>query len=489
MSPLERLRNARALVAIDLGAESCRVSLLRWRSGRPEIRLIHRCGNRAVERGGELRWELSRILRELYLGLEMCASIAEEGIRSIGVDGWAVDYVRLDIDGEPLADPFCYRDTRTKAAETALLERISSKRMRELTGVQIAPLNTVYQHFADSAEHQQARWLNLPEYVLYWLGGRPVAELTNATHTQMVGLDGKWSEEIFSAAGWNVAQAPEIVHPGTIVGTLSGDLKELPAFRETKLIAPCCHDTASAIAAVPDTRDDWAYISSGTWSLVGTLLDSPNNLAESCAANFTNLGAAEGRICFHKSVNGMWLLQQCIREWNVESDNINLSSLVEAARSVPEKSFVLDLDDPDLLLPGGMPQRINAQLRRRGLPEFSVVAVDAPELASFLFHSLAARYADVLVQIAWITGKVFRRVYMLGGGSQNEFLNELTGKATGIPVVRGGTEGSTIGNFAVQLATLESEESPKVAYWAGILADTVETPRAAAAGERVRGWE
>jgi rhamnulokinase len=484
MSPVERLRDTRALVAIDLGAESCRVSLLRWQSGRPEIRFVHRCGNRAVERGGELRWELDKILRELYRGLEMCASIAEEGIRSIGVDGWAVDYVRLDVDGKPLGDPFCYRDARTKAAETALFERISSKRMRELTGVQIAPLNTVYQHFADSPELQQARWLNLPEYVLYWLGGRPVAELTNASHTQMVGLDGKWSEEIFGSAGWSVAQAPEIVPPGTIVGTLSGGLKEFPTFRETKLIAPCCHDTASAIAAVPDTRKDWAYISSGTWSLVGTLLDSANNSAESCAANFTNLGAAEGRICFHKSVNGMWLLQQCIQEWNVESEKISLASLIEVARSVPEKSFVLDLDDPDLLLPGGMPQRINAQLRGRGLPEFSIAAGDAPELASFLFHSLAARYADVLAQIARITGRAFRRIYIFGGGSQNEFLNELTAKATGLPVVRGGTEGSTIGNFAVQLATLEPEESPKVAYWAGILEETRETPRTPAESEK-----
>ena len=487
MSPRLRPRDARALVAIDLGAGSCRVSLLRWQSGKPEIHLVHRCTNRAVERDGGLRWELDRILGELRRGLVMCASIAEEGIRSIGVDGWAVDYVRLGVNGKPLTDPFCYRDPRTKAAEAALLERISAKRMRELTGVQIVPLNTVYQHFADSVEHQQAPWLNLPEYVLYWLGGRPVAELTNATHTQMVGLNGKWSQEIFSAAGWNVAHAPDIVRPGTIVGDLSGDLTELFPLQETKLIAPCCHDTASAIAAVPDIRDDWAYISSGTWSLVGTLLDSPNNSAESCAANFTNLGAAEGRICFHKSVNGMWLLQQCIQQWNIESNHISLPSLIETARSFPEKSFALDLDDPDMLLPGSMPQRINAQLRRRGLPEFSIAAEDAPELASFLFRSLAAQYAAVLAQTARITGKVFKRVYMLGGGSQNEFLNELTARATGLPVVRAGTEGSTVGNFAVQLATLEAQESPKVAYWAAILAETVESLRAAAASERGQG--
>lgn len=462
-------QDRRAIVAIDLGAESCRVSLLRWQEDRPEIRLVHRFANRPVSQDGGLRWPLRGILEELRRGLTMCAAIAAEGVRSIGVDGWAVDYVRLDSNGKPIADPFCYRDPRTKAAEKDLHELIPPQRLRELTGVQLLPLNTVYQHFADSPEDQRAPWLNLPEFVLYWLGGQPVAEFTNATHTQLVGLDGQWSREIFRALGWDVAKAPQIVRPGTVIGMLSSDLAKLPAFKETQLIAPCCHDTASAIAAVPDAGNDWAYISSGTWSLVGTLLDTPNNSPESCAANFTNIGAAEGKFCFHRNVNGMWLLQQCLEEWNTAGAHIQLSSLIEAAKSVPAKPFVLEVDDPDLLLPGNMPQRINAQLRRRGLPEFSVAAKDAPKLASFLFHSLAARYADVLAQIARVTGKTLRRLYIFGGGSQNEFLNGLTEVATGLLVSRAGVEGSTIGNFSVQLTTLEAQKGHKTADWANKL--------------------
>jgi rhamnulokinase len=226
---------------------------------------------------------------------------------------------------------------------------------------------------------------------------------------------------------------------------------------------------------VPDAGTDWAYISSGTWSLVGTLLDVPNNSPESRAVNFTNIGAAEGKFCFHRNVNGMWLLQQCIEEWNGSGAQIQLSSLIEAARSVPAKPFVLEVDDPDLLLPGNMPQRINAQLRRRGLPDFSVASNDAPELASFIFHSLAARYADVLAQIARVTGKTFRRLYIFGGGSQNEFLNGLTETATGLTVSRAGVESSTIGNFAVQLATLEANEGYKTADWAKTLLTISET--------------
>ena len=486
MSQMLVPEDRRAVVAIDLGAESCRVSLLRWQEDKPAIRLVHRFANRAVEQDGELRWPLGRILEELHRGLTMCAAIAEEGIRAVGVDGWAVDYVRLGADGKPMADPFCYRDPRTKTSEKNLHECIPPQRLRELTGVQLLPLNTVYQHFADSLADQRAPWLNLPEFVLYWLGGRRVAEFTNATHTQMVGLDGKWSREIFYALGWDVASAPEIVRPGTSIGTVSSDLAQLPAFEGAQLIAPCCHDTASAIAAVPDAGNDWAYISSGTWSLVGTLLDAPNNSPESCAANFTNIGAAEGKFCFHRNVNGMWLLQQCIEEWNRSEAQIQLSSLIETARGFPAKPFVLEVDDPDLLLPGNMPQRINAQLRRRGLPEFSVASKDAPELASFIFHSLAARYADVLAQIVRVTGKTFRRLYIFGGGSQNEFLNGLTETATGLTVSRAGVESSTIGNFAVQLATLEVNEGYKTADWAKTLLTISETKVGSAQREDLR---
>ena len=307
----------RASIAIDLGAESCRVSLLRWKSGRPAIELVHRFPNSPREIDGGLRWDLNAIVSGVEQGLRKCAKLAPEGIRSLAVDGWAVDYVRVDAAGNPLADPFCYRDPRTVKAERSAHRKCSQERMRELTGIQILPLNTVYQLHADQLaglpEGQQ--WLNLPEYLLAHWGGARVAEYTNATHTQLVELYKKqWCREIFNALRLDLASAPKLVPPGTDIGKLSGPLSELPAFADTTLIAPACHDTAAAVAGIPAIGNDWAYISSGTWSLVGTLIEQPRNSAAAQADNFTNLGAVGDRICFHKNVNGMWLISQCMDE-------------------------------------------------------------------------------------------------------------------------------------------------------------------------------
>ena len=465
------VEDRRALVAIDLGAESCRVSLLRWKNDVPTVELIHRFPNHAIETPDGLHWDLPVILDGLHAGLRQCAAIATEGIRSIAVDGWAVDYVRLDAHGQPAAIPFCYRDERTIAAESALHERISATRMRELTGIQLLRINTAYQLFADAAELRTLPWLNLPEYSLHTLGARRTSERTNASHTQLLGLDGDWCDEILRAVEVSRAAMPELVNPGTDVGQLTGPLASLSSLTNARLIAPCCHDTASAIAAIPDPAGDWAYISSGTWSLVGTLLHEPNNSPRARKENFTNLAGAEGSTCFHKNVNGMWLLRQCMETWSAEGAHTDIASLVTAAEHIPTFDYSLDIDDPDLLLAGRMPQRINAQLHRRNLPEFSTDPADAPALAAFLFRSLAARYAEVLRGVADITGKQFRRLYIMGGGSQNDLLNRLTAAATGLNVVRIGSECSTTGNFAVQLATLEGGATNK---WAATLAKSMD---------------
>jgi rhamnulokinase len=449
--------DTRALIAVDLGAESCRVSLLRWVDGKPEITLVHRFPNAPREVDGGLKWDLAMIGTGLDEGVRRCAAIATEGVRSIAVDGWAVDYVRLDVEGEPLDDPFCYRDERTVEGERALHRRINPKRLRELTGVQLLRINTLYQLHADTLEGLPARrWLNLPEYVLSRWGGTPVSEFTNATHTQMVGLHSKqWCREIFQAAQLDLARAPKLVPPGTEVGKLSGVLAELPVLRDTVLIAPACHDTASAIAGIPAAGDDWAYISSGTWSLVGTLIEKPCNDEATAEENFTNLGAAGGQICFHKNVNGMWLIKQCIDTWAADGRVWAVPELIEAASNVPCPEGLLDVDDPDLLLAGRMPQRINAQRERKGFSQLDEEPANAPAFASLIFHSLAARYAEVLDRVALLTGKTFERLFIVGGGSQNEFLNRLTRATTGLEVHRGSTESSTVGNFAVQMATLE----------------------------------
>ena len=463
----------RAVVAIDLGAESCRVSLLRGNGDAPEVTLAHRFPNGPVQCGNDLRWDLDAIWSGINEGLRRAAALAPEGIASIGVDGWAVDYVRLSPDGKPLAPPFCYRDPRNAAAEAHALQKISAERLYRLTGVQSLSFNTVYQLCADNAAgiSPSAPWINLPEYILYRLGGRKVSEYTNATHTGLVDLNTKnWCPEIFSALGLDLAAAPELVPSGTYLGRLSGPLAALPAFCNTRLIAPACHDTASAIAGIPAGHSNWAYISSGTWSLVGAVL--PRACAEDNARQrgFTNLGAAGGGVCYHVNVNGMWLLSQCMKRWREQGASLELDSLIADAEKLPPPGPLLQVDDPELLLPGDMPHRINLQRGRLGLAALPESPSSAPAFASLIFHSLAARYAEILSALPTRPNEVF----IVGGGSRNQFLNRLTEQAAGIRVSTGQVESSTIGNFAIQLAALNQPTQPNaenIAFWARVLKD------------------
>lgn len=475
----------RAVVAVDLGAQSCRFSLLRWTTDGPHIELVHRISNAPVLRDGDLRWDLAGICSAADEGLRRCAEIAEEGIAAIGVTGWAVDYVRLDDAGLPIADPFCYRDSRTAAAMEAVHSRISAERLYALTGIQVHPINTLYQLFADSMAGipSHLRWLNLPEYMLYRWGARPVGEHTNASHTAMVSSGTRrWCDEIFTATGLDISAAPEIVAPGTTVGRLHGALSKLPALRDTVLIAPACHDTASAIAGIPAEGHDWAYISSGTWSLVGTVLTQPCAGPNAAQFNFTNEAGAGGTICFLRNVNGLWLLQQCMEHWNAQGNATRqqwtAESLVKCATSLPSPSHLFDVDDPELLAPGNMPDRIGTLLVKQHGNPASEFLKSPPAVASLILHSLAARYAQVLHQAESLTEKHFKRLYIVGGGSQNRLLNQLTSRATGLPVLCGSVESSTLGNFAVQLAALQfgSANSDAIAHWAHTLAMTATHP-------------
>jgi rhamnulokinase len=456
----------RALVAIDLGAESCRVSLLRWIDGKPAVQMVHRFNNSAIESPQGLRWNLTGFCTELATGLKQCAAIATEKIASIAVDGWSVDYVRLDPDGAPMYEPFCYRDERTVLIEADVHGILERDRLYALTGTAQLRINTLYQLVADAEAGVplDAPWVMLPEYILYWLGGKRVGEWTNATHTGLVELKSKkWCSEVFDELRLSERAAPRLVPPGTVVGTVTGPLANIPAFSGTKLIAGACHDTASAIAGLPATGDDWAYLSSGTWSLIGAVLDKPSNTEAAREAGFTNIGAVGG-ICFHKLINGLWLLRQSMEQWTTEGNPWTVPDLVKAAGTAEVARGMIDVDDPDLLLPGDMPARINAQRKRAGLP----AVTSPPIVARLIFESLAARYATVLADITRITGKKFRRLYVVGGGSQNQLLNQLTEKAAGVEVHRGAVESSTVGNFAVQLAVGEGNMA-NVPKWAEML--------------------
>ena len=453
-------------VAVDLGAGSCRVTLAQWDGSQAEVRLVHRYPNGPVERDGRLWWQLDQLCQGADEGLRKAAELlpeAQRTIDSVGVDGWAVDYVRLDETGKPLADPLCYRDQRTETAMPEVWERIAKDRLYELTGIQFLRFNTLYQLYADRRDGLQAaaRWLNVPEYLLYRFAGSvpeaAVAEYTNSTHTQLVDARTRnWCDEIFEKAGLDRAAAPRIVPPGTQLGTLRGDIAALPAYKVTKVIAPACHDTGAAVAGIPDASLDWAFISSGTWSLVGTVLEQPCTSAAALAENFTNEGGVGGRIRFLKNVNGMWLLEECLREWQAAGRSWSITELIAECERRPVATTTFNVDAPDLILPGHMPSRINKELERAGHAPIPEDPAHAPQMASVIFSSLAARYGEILRAVQDVTGRKLQRLYVVGGGSQNEYVNRLIAERTGLDVKHGPVESSTIGNLAIQLASLES---------------------------------
>lgn len=467
----------RARIAVDLGAESCRVSLLHWLGNKPEITMLHRVPNGPVQNGEHLYWPLDRILAGIEAGLHKAADAVPEGVASIGVDGWAVDYVRLNEDGTPIAVPFCYRDERTVSAKADAETRVEPKEMFANTGAQPLRINTAYQLLADKLAGGpiEMPWILLPEYVLHWLGGRRVAEYTNATHTGLVNVEtGQWCGQTIEKLGLSLAALPELVPAGSKIGKLSGPLAKLAAFKDTDLIAPACHDTASAIASIAHEMEHTAYIVSGTWSLVGTVIKKPVCSAEALQAGFTNQGAASGGYCFHRNVNGMWILKQCMEHWAAKGRSLDVSALVEQAERISEIPGLIDADRPDLLLAGDMPWRINEALRHAGAKTIDDVPGNEAVFARVIFASLAHGYAGVLRNLESLTHRVFRQIMILGGGSRNALLRKLTEESTGLPVICGEVEGSTIGNFAVQLAAAEAKAgsagfAAQVRTWAGRL--------------------
>jgi len=473
-------RDRRARIAVDLGAESGRVSLLRWPEDQPEITEIHRIPNAPVQHGSSLHWPIAKILAGLDEGLRKAANEATEGVASIAVDGWAVDYVRLDRTGHPLHDPFCYRDERTIAAKQKADAALSPEGVFLRTGAQPLRINTLYQLLADPDHEQQAPWLCLPEFVLHWLGAPRVAEYTNATHTGLVDLaTGNWAFDIFKQLEIPIEGVPRIVAPGTHLGKMRGPLTALAAFHDTDLIAPACHDTASAIAGIPADLDATAYICSGTWSLVGTLVAQPIATPKALTARYTNQGAATGGFCFHSNVNGMWLMKQCIDAWTSVGRNVALSDLIQQATAC-NSAETINVDAEPLLLAGNMPARINEQITAAGHQPIADVPGNEPLFARVILESLAARYAIALADLELMLNRKLDRIHIIGGASRNRLLAHLTAQHTGLPVDCGHPESSTIGNFAVQVAASEESHARVtrngVRRWASLLSNPIPQP-------------
>ncbi|MBI4164981.1 MAG: carbohydrate kinase [Acidobacteria bacterium] len=454
-------------VAIDLDAGSCCVSHGQWNGSGSTVRLAHRFANATVERNSRLCWPFEVLWQGVEEGLRLCSHLLPEeklAIHSVGADGWTVGYVRLDATGRPLGDPLCYRDPRTGNAMPGVWARIGPERPYELTGIQSLRFNTLHQLYADRRDAllPGARWLNIPEYSLCSLTGRApgaaVVEYTNATHPKLVKPRRRqWCDEIFAKAGLDRSAAPPIVTPGTRLGPLDGEVALHPAYCSTQVIAPACHDTGAAMAGIAGENTDWAFISSGTWPLLDTVLEEACMTKAVRQANFTNEGSLGGRIRFLKNVYGLCLLEECLRDWKASGGPAwTLPKLIAECEPRPIAKVVFNVDAPQLMPPGQMPARINRDLRQAGQAAIPKDAEHKPEMANGIFASLAARYADVLRALQEVTRRGFRRFYVVGGGSQNDYLNRLIAEHTGLEVKSGAAESSTVGNFAIQFASIES---------------------------------
>jgi len=440
-------------LAVDLGASSGRVILGRWDGARFGLEELHRFWNGPLEQPDGLRWEAARLWREVKRGLAAYAAADGAPLAGIGIDTWAVDFGLLGAAGELLGDPHHYRDRRTDGVAELVDARVPPERLYAQTGIQRLPFNTVYQLFSmvQSGDPRLAAaqtLLLIPDLLHYWLTGRRVAEYTNATTTQLLDARSRrWSEELCGALGLPAHILPPVVQPGTPLGPLLPAVREEVGLRHAApVIATATHDTASAVAAVPGLDERSAYISSGTWSLVGVELEQPILSERARQLNFTNEGGVAGTVRFLKNVGGLWLLQECQRQWQREGRALDWPALVALAeRAAPLRSLV-DPDAPEFLHPGDMPAAIRAACRRSGQPEPDSVGA----LVRCCLESLALTYRRVVEALEELTGRRIETVRIVGGGSQNTLLCQLTADACRRWVVAGPAEATALGNMLVQ---------------------------------------
>lgn len=396
--------------------------------GRIELDARHRFPNGVVERDGHLRWDIRRLHAEVRAGLALVPEAA-----SIGIDAWAVDYGLLDADGELLADPIAYRDDRTAGVVDDVHRRIPPDELFAVNGLQFLPFNTIYQLAAEQrGPHwgQAAHLLLIPDLLAHRLTGELGTEVTNASTTGL--LDARtrqWSAELLDRMGVPSSLLPDLQSPGEPRGTTE---------RGTPVVTVGSHDTASAVVGVPATTDRFAYIASGTWSLVGLELDQPVLSEAARAANFTNESGVDGRTRFLRNVGGLWLLQECLREWRRD----DLDALLAGAAAVPAGGPRVDVDDPAFIPPGGMPERIATAAGRDDL--------DPAQTVRCILDSLAEGYARTLDDASRVAGREVDVVHVVGGGAQNALLCQLTADATGRPVLAGPVEATALGNVVVQ---------------------------------------
>jgi len=444
--------------AIDIGASSGRVVAGLASEDALTIEVVHRFVNGMHTSDGHLRWNLSGLFAEVLVGLSVLADRYDDVV-SIGIDTWAVDYGLLGGDGTLLAEPIAYRDSRTDAVISEVDGVISRKRQYEINGLQFLPFNTIYQL---AAEQQGDLWprvehaVLLPDLLAYWLTGELRTEITNASTTGLLDARSRsWSAEAFDAISLRHDLFPPLIEPGETVGAITTEIAErtgLPA--STAVVAVGSHDTASAVVAVPAADRDVAYVSSGTWSLVGVELDQPVITDDSRAANFTNEGGVDARVRFLRNVGGLWLLQESLRKWSADGLDTDLPTLLAGAAEQPAGGPVIDVDDDAFIAPDDMPARIQQACRAAG----QSVPRDQAAIVRCILDSLAEAYARTVAQAEQLTGRTVRTIHVVGGGSQNDLLCRLTADRAGRPVLAGPAEATALGNVIVQARTAGAVE-------------------------------
>jgi rhamnulokinase len=417
------------VAAVDLGAASGRVIVGEVGPYSVAVEECHRFPNRPVRVGGTLHWDVLNLYQETLDGLR-----AAKQVDSIGIDSWAVDYGLLDKSGDLLSNPVHYRDERTAGARENL-DRLGARELYATTGLQYLPFNTIHQLSAETRLTAAATLLLIPDLFAYWLTGEQGAEVTNASTTQLLNVRTRsWATELIEKIGVDPALFPPLREPGTVIGTYEG----------TPVTAVGSHDTASAVVGVPATNDRFAYISCGTWSLVGVELDGPVLTEASREANFTNELGVDGTVRYLRNVMGLWLLQECVREWGADT-----AELLRAAAKLPPGA-VIDPDEPVFLPPGDMPGRIVDACRRSGQP----VPSDPPAIVRCVVDSLADAHRRAVEEAQELSGRAVDVVHVVGGGARNSLLCQLTADACGLPVLAGPVEATALGNVLVQARAL-----------------------------------
>jgi rhamnulokinase len=439
-----------AFLAVDLGAESGRAVLGRFDGERMALEEVHRFPNTPVRLPDGLHWDVLRIFAEIRDGLAKAAKDAGR-IESLGVDAWGVDFALLDRDGALISHPYHYRDARTEGMAERAFDRMPREEIYGVTGIQFMPINTLYQLLAMEGSPllgAAQTLLLIPDLIGYWLTGEKACEFTIASTTQLCDArSGRWARDLIETMGFPGRIFAEIIPPGTQLGPLlPGVAEETGVKGGFPVTAVASHDTASAVVAVPAESENFAYISSGTWSLVGVELPEPVIALEGLHANFTNEGGFGGTTRFLKNVMGLWLLQECRRTWAREGRDYSYEELTRLAEAVPVAGSLLDPDHPGFLPPGDMPERIRRFCRETGQspPE------EPGSVVRCVLESLALKYRWALERAEEITGRRAEVIHVVGGGVQSTLLCQLTADATRRPVRAGPVEATALGNLMVQ---------------------------------------